>query len=148
MRKSLVFAGISAVLMVLDFILKFLAIDRLSDSVPIIFVPGIFELVLHRNYGVIANIGIPLLIVILVSIAVIAFLVRWMWRVWQGGEFVVFSALSLVFFGALSNLIDRVVHGFTTDYVLVFSRSVLNIADVMIFVGVALLLVFSTTPRK
>jgi len=47
---------------------------------------------------------------------------------------------SLVVFGALSNIIDRMFFGFTTDYIRILS-SVINIADVMIVCGAVLLVI-------
>jgi len=41
---------------------------------------------------------------------------------------------SLIFFGAVSNLIDRILFGITIDYFRVLT-AVLNIADIMIVVG-------------
>ena len=40
----------------------------------------------------------------------------------------------LVFTGALSNLIDRMVYGYTVDYFLILT-GVINLADVMIVAG-------------
>ena len=44
------------------------------------------------------------------------------------------TCYALVFAGALSNLIDRIVYGHTVDYVLIFT-GVINLADVMIVGG-------------
>ncbi|MFA6486122.1 MAG: signal peptidase II [Candidatus Magasanikbacteria bacterium] len=44
------------------------------------------------------------------------------------------SALPLIFFGALSNLIDRVCFGYTVDYFFILTGYI-NLADVMIVVG-------------
>ena len=41
---------------------------------------------------------------------------------------------ALIFAGALSNLIDRVLYGHTVDYILIFT-GVINLADVMIVFG-------------
>ena len=42
--------------------------------------------------------------------------------------------------GAISNLFDRVVHGYTVDYLIFFSRSAVNVADGMILLGALWLL--------
>lgn len=46
--------------------------------------------------------------------------------------------LTFVVLGALSNLIDRFAYSATIDYLLFFGRSALNLADVMIVIGVIL----------
>lgn len=58
--------------------------------------------------------------------------------------------LELLFFGGLLNLLDRIMHGFTTDYLLLFGRSALNIADLLIFLGIAILASYtiSNHPHK
>jgi len=43
-------------------------------------------------------------------------------------------AYIFIFFGAASNLIDRIVYHFTIDYFRIFT-SILNIADIMIVIG-------------
>jgi len=50
------------------------------------------------------------------------------------------SAICLILFGALSNYIDRILFGFTIDYLRVLT-GVINLADVMIVLGVWLMLV-------
>lgn len=43
--------------------------------------------------------------------------------------------LAVTFVGAISNLIDRLTHGFTTDY-LIIHRLAINIADILIVIGI------------
>ena len=47
-------------------------------------------------------------------------------------------AFTLIIFGALSNLIDRLLFGYVLDYMNVFFWPVFNLADAMIVVGVGL----------
>lgn len=55
------------------------------------------------------------------------------------------EAYALFIVGACSNLFDRVMYGFTVDYLIVASRSAVNLADGMILAG-ALWLLFSPGP--
>ncbi len=48
----------------------------------------------------------------------------------------IFFSLTFATAGALSNLIDRVLWGHTIDYILIFT-GIINLADVLIFVGIA-----------
>lgn len=45
-------------------------------------------------------------------------------------------ALASALLGASSNFFDRLMTGYTTDYFIFFSRSAINIADILIVVGV------------
>lgn len=47
--------------------------------------------------------------------------------------------LAMIILGAASNLMDRYLYGSTTDYLLFFGRSAINLADVMIVAGLAAL---------
>jgi lipoprotein signal peptidase len=45
-------------------------------------------------------------------------------------------ALTTAILGASSNFIDRLLTGYTTDYFIFFTRSAINIADILIIVGI------------
>ena len=46
----------------------------------------------------------------------------------------------LILTGASSNLLDRIKHGAVIDYLSLFSLMIFNLADVMIFIGVIILI--------
>lgn len=81
-----------------------------------------------------------------VSVAMIAWLARTPRRDWRTA-----LPLALVLGGALGNLIDRVIAGRVTDFILVFIGSwpfpAFNVADSAISVGAVLLVVFSLFAR-
>lgn len=56
-------------------------------------------------------------------------------------------SLSLIFFGAISNFIDRTVFGFTIDYIRVVT-GILNIADIMIAAGIGIILLRELGSKK
>ena len=41
-----------------------------------------------------------------------------------------------VILGAVGNLADRIINGFTTDYILLFGHSAINLADLLIIFGI------------
>lgn len=45
-------------------------------------------------------------------------------------------ALTTAILGASSNFIDRLLTGYTTDYFIFFTRSAINIADILIIIGI------------
>ena len=50
------------------------------------------------------------------------------------------AALLTLILGASGNFFDRVMNGYTTDYLLLFGRSIINLSDILIVLGVLLLL--------
>ena len=54
-------------------------------------------------------------------------------------------AYSLIVAGAIGNLIDRIFLGFVRDFISMFSWYVCNIADILIFFGVILYIIFAIT---
>lgn len=71
----------------------------------------------------------------------------WLWRVRQDAPLALMSGLSLVLGGAVGNLIDRVRHGYVTDFIQVWFGNwafpSFNVADSAITVGAVLLIIDS-----
>ena len=142
------FLGLAVGVLILDQTTKALvsAALRLHESRPII--PGVLSLTLVHNtgaaFGILAGEHSPLrtgffLVVSVVAMGVVLWLL-WRLRPEQKVEAV---ALSLIFGGAVGNVIDRMRFGKVIDYIDVFYRSyhwpAFNVADAAISVGVFLL---------
>jgi len=142
------FASLAAGVLILDQVTKALvsASLRLHESRPII--PGFLSLTLVHNtgaaFGILAGEHSPLrtgffLVVSGVAMGVVLWLL-WRLRPEQKVEAI---ALSLIFGGAVGNVIDRMRFGKVIDYIDVFYRSyhwpAFNVADAAISVGVFLL---------
>ncbi len=92
------------------------------------------------NPGIGFGIPVPNTLTLALTLAILAFVIYLMlvgqsdvnnhWKIF---------ALSFIFTGAISNFIDRIIHGHTIDYLLVLT-SIINIADVLIVVGFVLYL--------
>lgn len=89
----------------------------------------------------------------LVSIAVTAILIIitfWTWRVYRQGGSIIGQVLIIA--GGFSNILDRVVYGGVIDFISVsfngWHWSILNIADVVINVGVLILILQSFFAKK
>ena len=80
---------------------------------------------------------------IMVTVAVVAFLIHWLRRL-EAGERLAAIALALVIGGALGNLVDRIASGEVVDFIDAHWQHwhwpAFNLADSAITVGVALLL--------
>jgi signal peptidase II len=83
----------------------------------------------------------------ILAVAVSAVIVIWLWRARHEAQLALAAGLSLVLGGAVGNLIDRLVHGYVTDFIQVWfgdwAFPSFNIADSAITVGAALLIVDS-----
>lgn len=73
---------------------------------------------------------IAIILILLVVGLIRAFRARSIWQV---------SSLALMIFGALSNLIDRLLFGFVIDYISIGTLSNFNLADAMIVSGAILI---------
>lgn len=58
------------------------------------------------------------------------------------------GAFLLVLFGAFSNLIDRFLYGYVVDYLDFFGKSMLNLGDVFISVGLLLVVAYQMGWRR
>jgi signal peptidase II len=140
--------AIAAVIVVLDQIVKQLALDRLSLGVPVDVVPGLVALTLVKNPGLAFGLlsGIPAgwrWVVGLLSLLALGVLLRVALRILPSGGWREQSAIALIFGGAVGNLIDRMRFGAVVDFVDVYFRGwhwpAFNVADSAITVGVAML---------
>lgn len=104
-----------------------------------------FEFDLFENKGIAFSIPIheaifwPLAILIFTALTMLFFS-------FKEKDKVSASLLFLIIMGSISNIIDRLLINATIDYMILFDRSALNIADVMILSGVIAL--FAVTRKK
>ncbi len=96
---------------------------------------------LSKNFGIAFNLNFSLPIAIIVSSAVIFILISFLIQAYKKNNFFEITFLTLITFGAFSNLLDRVRFGFVIDYVEVPYFTVLILADVMVTVGMGMILI-------
>lgn len=127
-----------------DIQLKMLALAQL-DSQKVAIFPGFVDILLHKNLGVVGNIPIPLALVLPITVVIVLGCLYWLKQIWhqQPGLSV---SLQFLIAGALGNFVDRAAHGFTTDYLLLLNRSVINLSDILIVLGVIGILLTTHTP--
>src|SRR5215468_7495240 len=154
---TLVVAVAGAVL-VLDQVVKWLALDRLPPGTPVPVIDGFFSLTLVMNPGLAFGMlsSTPSAwrwIVAALSIGALTVLAVVGVRLLADGGWPTRLALGLVFGGAVGNLIDRGRFGAVVDFLDFYWRAyhwpAFNVADSAISVGVALLaLRMLTTPSS
>jgi len=82
---------------------------------------------------------------ILLATAVSFVIAGWLWRIRREGPWILAAGLALVLGGAIGNLIDRIRHGYVTDFIQVWfgdwAFPSFNVADAGITVGATLLII-------
>lgn len=101
--------------------------------------PGVLEFTQHTNYGLIANIPVPQILILLITIGLTCILIFTLYKhIKKNSPGIV--ALSCIVGGALGNIFDRISHGYVFDWILIFHTSIINIADIAILIGIFLYL--------
>jgi signal peptidase II len=147
-RKILIFLVILVAGVFLDQITKYLVVRELADGDQIPIIQGFFNLVLTYNtgaaFGLFANLSMKFawaffMVSTLVVMGVVAFL--W-WRL-PADHTLGTVGYSLIFSGAVGNLIDRVRLGKVVDFldfhVSHFHWPAFNVADSLVCIGAGLL---------
>jgi len=97
---------------------------------------------LSTNRGIAFSLPVYGYVSIVISLLLLCFLawLGWKYFSWR----VVWTAfgMGLIFAGAISNLFDRIFLGFVRDYLRIWFFPVFNLADIMIFMGVIILIAF------
>jgi lipoprotein signal peptidase len=95
----------------------------------------VLSLALHRNPGIAFDIPLPLAIVIPLTLAVCAVFLRLIIVRRHSQPEQALAAWAAVV-GSLGNAGDRLIHGFTTDYLIIFRTSAINLSDILILAGI------------
>ncbi len=135
-----------ATIVFLDEWLKYLALQRLPGEGSLVD-PGIIAFAIHKNLGVAFDIPFRLEFIILFSILIGLGLLHIAYKNLRKHPDIALAA-AVIILGALGNLYDRIVYGFTVDYIILFARSAINISDVVIVAGVILLLLSSRRTKR
>jgi len=128
----------------LDLMFKTLAVARLPEDGGRLSLP--IDFALHKNYGIAFDLPVPLGIVIPLTLMVLVVLGMQLRR--HAHNTSTTTALVLIAAGAVGNLIDRLVYGFTVDYIILFRHSAINLADMMILMGIIWLILQPRAQRK
>ena len=154
--NALGWLGLSLVLIVLDQLSKWLAVDRLDFQQPVAFLPGFWNWTLTHNTGAAFSfladaggwqhavfVGLAVVICVALSLAL---------RRTPRADWRTALPFALIISGALGNVIDRLRFGYVVDFIQWYWRDfywpVFNIADSCIVVGAVLLVLFSLFPGK
>ena len=156
-RGSLIWLWLSVVVIALDQVTKWIAVDTLQMYQQVPIIDGLFSFTLAYNTGAAFSFladasGWQRWLFAGIAVVVSVVLCVWLARLDRARRMEAI-ALALILGGALGNLYDRVVHGKVTDFILVHWQQswffpAFNIADSAITVGAALLLLDMFFGRK
>jgi signal peptidase II len=117
---------------------------------PRVLIPHIIETIQHQNFGIIANVPLPRWMIVTASLIVITFVLNAIRITVRQKDLLGAIALGILLGGAFGNLYDRVVFDYVFDWVLLFGRSAVNLADASIVIGAGwyLLLIFKRKEQR
>lgn len=118
-----------------DRITKFFALRVLPETGTLQLLGRLVGLTRHHNFGLLADLPFPRWVAVMgTGFIVVALL--WKSAVDLRRMHPTVFPLALIVGGALGNLYDRAFVGFVFDWILLFQRSVINVADIAIAVGI------------
>lgn len=145
-KTALVFLP-AVFLFFLDRYLKFLSLKYFLDH-QINLVGDFFSFSFAENKGIAFSLSFnQIFLFFLIGIILVA-LIFYSRKLFLRQDFLNLSFLFLIIFGALSNLLDRIIFGFVIDYFDLRYFTVFNLADAMIFCGVVFFLYFESRRNK
>ena len=97
---------------------------------------GIVAIALHKNPGIAFDIPVPFFIILPLTLVIIILFGRYFGQTaLRANKLTEALACFMICVGALGNFLDRFVNGFTTDYLILFKTSAINLSDVLIVLG-------------
>lgn len=95
-----------------------------------------------KNAGIAFGIPIQLIGIILMNILLLILLLYFAKKELNLNSKLAQYLLALVFAGGISNLIDRLYHGYVIDFISIWIWPTFNFADIYITIGILLLIIF------
>jgi signal peptidase II len=132
-----------------DHATKALALEHLARGKPTVVWPGVIDLRVTLNhdsaFSLWQRLGLQPSVAMLVALMSLALagLLLLAWRRWRRAGALEQAGFAVALGGAIANLIDRVVRGHVVDFVHVHYWPVFNVADVLLALGLALVIIAS-----
>lgn len=137
-----------AIFFVSDRILKNLALAT-ADLQPIKLVGNILWFNFTKNSNIAFSLPLSgLILTILITIAILALVCTIIYLILnKKANNLSIVLLTFILFGAISNILDRIIYGYVIDYLELSYFAVFNIADAMISLG-AIIMIFKINWKK
>lgn len=141
-RFIVFFNALIVILVLVDRLIKYLSMYKLpAEGVYFIYKPIPVFIKFFKNPFIAFSIPVPLFVIILLSMAILLFILFFLVKNYQTNHWLANFSLLLIAGGAISNFIDRIVFNFVIDYMHISVLPVFNLADIMIMLGVIIFLI-------
>lgn len=147
MRKIWLYSFLGLIILIFDQIFKNWAYTSLSGKPNFLVLGRFFSFEFYPNYGIAFGLPLPSPLFYLIILFIIGLLAYFYSLAWNKKDLIGIFAITLIFFGALSNLSDRLRLGYVVDYLNLAFWPVFNLADLLILAGVIILLIKNFKPK-
>lgn len=130
----------------LDQLTKYLAGQYLKN--PFEIIGSFFKFQYTENTGVAFSIPIPFTGIIILNVILLVLITYFAVKEMDLSRPVSILALSLIYGGAIGNIIDRLAAGYVVDFISIWKWPSFNPADVYIVLGILLILLFYSRIKK
>jgi signal peptidase II len=120
----------------------------IGDTSDLIPKNSIITLVTHRNYGISFNLPIPLPVTILITGLALGWALALLIERGRADNRLACIVIGIFIGGVLGNVFDRLTLGFVRDWLLLFGRSAINLADLAIAVSLLTYLFFGNRKKN
>jgi len=138
MKKIFPAPFISLLLFIIDRALKYIILKIPAEG---IFLSKNIGFKLYFNNGIAFSLPLPNVFSIFLSMAISIFLIGFIIKFCKQKQFYLFMPITLIFIGAISNLIDRLRFGAVIDLFSFFIWPAFNLADSYIVIGIIWLII-------
>jgi len=148
MRKKAYFWAIAFFVLVLDQLLKFSVISKLTPLRSIPVIGNFFYISYVKNTG--AAFGLfagQMAFLIIIGLAVCAVVVYFHFKVPFSSHFTQ-TSLALILGGSIGNLVDRIFRGYVVDFIDFRFWPAFNLADIAVNFGIFLIIVIQLTGKE
>lgn len=141
-QQAILVSSVAELALAGDLVLKHFLFGKTDLIENVSLFNGLVRFIEHRNYGISFNIPLPLLLTVLITLGVLAGALYYVTKKSER-NLADLIGLGLLLGGALGNLVDRLWLGFVRDWLLLFGRSAINLADIFVLSGLFLLIIVS-----
>ena len=145
-KRIFFYLSVGLVIILTDQITKWLAVKYIRGG--FFIVSKLLKIEIYKNRGIAFGFSIPYFILYILVVLVLVFCFLELRKGFIKKNFSVVLALTLVFSGAIGNLIDRLYLGYVIDILhFVPWGSMFNLADLAILVGVGMVIWENVKPK-
>lgn len=125
---------ISGIIIIIDQILKFIAIKFCSEN-NIEIIPGFFTITQIENTGIAFGLNEGNFKNLIITTAIIIFMIRYLFTQKKFINKITLTTVDFIIAGGISNILDRIFRGGVIDFIQISKFPIFNLADICIVIG-------------